>query len=98
MTRARKPTRARVTTFVIELESNRARFGNRARIKSSSRPTELNNICSRATELDIYFSGRGRGGGSADHARYKTINIKNYGEEKNLKKYLVFPVSKLART
>ena len=25
-------------------------------------------------------------------------NIKNYGEEKNLKKYLVFPVSKLART
>ena len=25
-------------------------------------------------------------------------NIKNYGEEKNSKKYLVFPVSKLART
>ena len=25
-------------------------------------------------------------------------NIKNYGEEKNLKKYLVFLVSKLART
>ena len=77
MTRARKPTRARVTIFVIELESNRARFGNRARIKPSSRPTELNNICSRATELDIYFSGRGKGGGgSADHARYKTIKGK----------------------
>ena len=25
-------------------------------------------------------------------------NIKNYGEEKNSKKYLAFPVSKLART
>ena len=25
-------------------------------------------------------------------------NIKNYGEEKNFKKYLVFLVSKLART
>ena len=72
MTRARKPTRARVTTFVIELESNRARFGNRARIKSSSRPTELNNICSWATELDIYFFWQGEGGGgTADHARYK---------------------------
>ena len=103
MTRARKPTRARVTTFVIELESNRARFGNRARIKSSSRPTELNNICSRATELDIYFSGRGRGGGEVQTMLDIRLsrgrdNIKNYGEEKNLKKYLVFPVSKLART
>ena len=79
MTRARKPTRDRNTTLVIELESNRARFGNRTRIKSSSRPTELNNICSRATELDIDFSGRGRGeggGGSADHARYRTIKGK----------------------
>ena len=103
MTRARKPTRARVTTFVIELESNRARFGNRARIKSSSRPTELNNICSRATELDIYFSGRGRGEGEVQimldiRLSRGRDNIKNYGEEKNLKKYLVFPVSKLART
>ena len=103
MTRARKPTRARVTTFVIELESNRARFGNRARIKSSSRPTELNNICSRATELDIYFSDRGRGEGEVQimldiRLSRGRDNIKNYGEEKNSKKYLVFPVSKLART
>ena len=98
MTRARKPTRARVTTFVIELESNRARFGNRARIKSSSRPTELNNICSRATELDIDFSGRGREEGEVQimldiRLSRGRDNIKNYGEEKNLKKYLVFPVS-----
>ena len=92
MTRARKSTRARVTTFAIELESNRARFGNRARIKSSSRPTELNNICSRATELDIDFSGRGREEGEVQimlDIRGRD-NIKNYGEEKNLKKYLVF--------
>ena len=92
MTRARKPTRARVTTFVIELESNRARFGNRARIKSSSRPTELNNICSRATELDIDFSGRGREEGEVQIMLDISLsrgrdNIKNYGEEKNLKKY-----------
>ena len=95
MTRARKPTRARVTIFVIELESNRVRFGNRARIKSSSCPTELNNICSWATELDIDFSGRGREEGEVQimlDIRGRD-NIKNYGEEKNLKKYLVFPVS-----
>ena len=76
MTRARKPTRARVTTFVIELESNRV-------------PTELNNICSWATELDIDFSGRGREEGEVQimlDIRGRD-NIKNYGEEKNLKKY-----------
>ena len=103
MTRARKPTRARVTTLVIELELNRARFGNHARIKSSLRPTELNNICSRATELDIDFSGRGRGEGEVQIMLDIGVsrgrdNIKNYGEEKNSKKYLVFPVSELAMT
>ena len=89
--------------MVIALESNRARFGNRARIKSSSRPTELNNICSRATELDIYFSDRGRGEEEVQimldiRLSRGRDNIKNYGEEKNFKKYLVFLVSKLART
>ena len=103
MTRARKPTRAQVTTFVIELESNRARFGNCAQIKSSLRPTELNNICSRSTQLDIDFSGRGRGEGEVQimldiRLSRGRDNIKNYGEEKNSKKYLLFPVSKLART
>ena len=78
---------------------NRARFGNRTRIKSSSRPTELINICSRATKLDIYCSGR--------RGKYRSCSIKDYqGKEIILKtmvkrkilKNLVFPVSKLART
>ena len=71
---------------------NRARFGNRTRIKSSSRPTELINICSRATELDIDFSGRGRGEEEVQimldiRLSRGRDNIKNYGEKKNFRKF-----------
>ena len=76
--------------------------------KSPTSPSPLSdrkvpNICSQATELDIDFSGRGRREGEVQimldiRLSRGRDNIKNYGEENNLKKYLVFLVSKLART